>query len=378
MIYLDSSATSFPKPPEVLDAVQGWFRQLGVDAARGSSARHEAVAAGVDRCRQRLAQICGVTPSHVVLCAGATHASNLILKGVLRPGDRVWTTALEHNAVVRPLVGLQRRANVRVSFFAPATARVEADQIAAALENEPPPDVFVFNHASNVTGVIQDFDRIAPALRAAGALLIADCAQTAGKLDLTRLDVDALIVPGHKGLAGPPGIGALCLRRDMDIVPLIEGGTGSSGATDAMPRQLPTSLEAGTPNTPAVLGLLAGLDWVLARGIDALYAEEMARMRTLRAALAPAHDAGKLRLIGADGTTTHTAVLSVTFPNLDPTEAALILEADGILTRAGFHCAPYIHEHIGTAAAGTLRLSPGPYNTDAEMVTVAQRLATLD
>lgn len=377
MIYLDHAATSFPKPLEVWQAMERWFRDLGVDAARGTSRRHEQVALEVDECRQRLGRLCGVPARNVVFCSGATEALNLALKGILAPGARVWTTRLEHNAVVRPLIGLRERLGIEVRFFEPASCRVEPEQIRDALEREPPPDLFVFSHASNVTGAVQDFTPVAGMLRQAGARILADCAQTAGRLDLRALDVDAYAIPGHKGLHGPPGIGALCLAEALPVVALKEGGTGSSLATDRMPRELPQALEAGTPNTPGILGWLAGIRWTEARGIPRIHEHECNLVEGLRQALAPLEEAGKLRRIGAASREGFVAVLSLTFDELDPAEVALALEQNEIHVRAGFHCAPYVHAYIGSEEGGTARLSLGACNTAEEVARAAEVIADI-
>jgi len=378
-VWLDNAATSWPKPPEVLEAMRHWFEQLGVDASRGSSQRHETVATRVGELRQRLAAMAGVPHRHVVLCAGATDALNLLFKGFLTAGDRVWTTMLEHNAVVRPLIGLQERIGVAVRFIPPAAGKLTVD--AATLQRElelgPPPKLFVYSHASNVTGTVQNFSGSMPQLRAAGVVVVVDCAQTAGLLPLDTLDADAIVLPGHKSLLGPPGVGALCLRRDLRLVAWREGGTGSSVATDRMPDELPAALESGTPNTPGLLGWLAGIEWVLQRGPHALHAREMRLASRLRNTLAPLAASGALRLFGAETGTPHVAVLSVAFRDLDPVEAAIILEQKGILARAGFHCAPYIHRYLGCNALGTLRLSPGVFSTDEDVDRAATIISEL-
>jgi selenocysteine lyase/cysteine desulfurase len=371
MLYLDHAATSFPKPPEVLDAVSRWYRELGVDAARGTSERHEAVQLEVAECRHQLHKLTGMR--NVAFTSGTTEALNLFLRGFLDRGDVVWSTALEHNAVVRPLHELSRSRDIKTRWFRPDPAQpaVTWEQIATALNDNAPPRLLVYNHASNVTGAIQDFSPIASELRAAGARVLVDCAQSAGSLDLTGLDADAIALSGHKGLYGPPGIGALCMREDLGVSPLLAGGTGSDTNTDEMPDDLPGRLESGTPNTPGIFGLNAGLRFVATRSIAAIHAHENEWIDLLRERLTDLERAGKLALIGADPEREHTAVLSVVIEGVDPLEAAMALEQHGILVRAGFHCAAYVHDVLGTQRTGTVRISPGMFNAIEEVDAVA-------
>lgn len=363
-IWLDHAATSWPKPPGVVAAMTRWFEELGVDASRGTTPRHETVRKEVAACRRLLGELTGTTSEHVVFCSGATEAINVFLKNALEPGDTVWTTALEHNALARPIAALEKLLGLTVVKFTQSTpeAGVESNEILEALARESPPKVLAYNHVSNVTGAITDLSDAAGTLRDAGCVILADCAQSAGRLHLETLDVDALAIPAHKGLQGPPGLGALCLRRAFALEPLRYGGTGSSQATVEMPTELPIALEAGTPNTPAILGLRAGIEWVLARGIDTIHAHERAMAQRLRNGLAELQSRGRLALFGGQD----TGVLAMTFADLDAHEASIALAQDDIVTRAGYHCTADIHALLG-ADHGTLRTSPGPTTTTEEI-----------
>ncbi len=362
MFYLDHAATSFPKAPGVLDAVRDWYERLGVDAARGTSPAHREVAAAVAELRSRLGRHHGTPSERVILLPGATTAANLFLKGCARPGLRVWTTALEHNAVVRPLVGLRIRSGIELEVLAPGEQGVVTPEaFTEALATRPPPELFVLNHASNVTGAVQDAARLLSLAKEAGALTLLDGAQTSGRLPLAELPFDAVIVPAHKAWLGPPGAGALCLRGNAPLpLPLVEGGTGSARALDRMPAEPPAGLEAGTPNTPGLLGWLAAVRWVEETGPERLLARELEAFGALWDGLAEAEEEGLCRRLGPAPGGARTAVLSLALADLDPVETAMALEASGLVCRAGFHCAPYIHAHLGTEAQGTLRLSPGP------------------
>ncbi|MCA8968784.1 MAG: aminotransferase class V-fold PLP-dependent enzyme [Planctomycetes bacterium] len=373
-IWLDHAATSWPKPPIVLTAVTRWFEELGCDASRGSTWRHQEVRRLVNTCRSKLGTLCGVAPEHVVFCSGATEAINLHLRSTLAPGDTVWTTSLEHNSVARPLEALRQERDLRIVVLEPerAGAGIDPERVRQRLEHEPPPRLVVFNHVSNVTGAITDLGPVAARIRDAGGQILADCAQSAGRLALSTLDVDALAFPAHKGLQGPPGLGVLALRPNalqVPIEPLHYGGTGSSSPSLAMPDELPLRLEAGTPNTPAIVGLLAGIEWITERGIDEIHRHERAMTERLRAGLADEVASGNVQQFGGED----TGVIALAFRDLDPHEVAMALAHDEIYVRAGFHCTTLLHDRLG-APSGTVRLSPGPTTTTSDIDTALRSL----
>jgi len=377
-LYLDNAATSWPKPDTVLDAMRHWFTDLGVDASRGTTQRHEEVGNLVRALRQKLALLTGVPHKGVVLCSGATTALNLYLKGSLDTGSRVVATAADHSSVVRPIIGLGERSGVQFEFVpCDATGFVDPDAVRRSVAAAST-DVFVMTHASNVTGRIQDVAAIAEVCREHEARFVLDAAQTAGRVELAGVDADAFVIPGHKSLMGPPGVGALCLADPDHLpTPLIEGGTGSSRASDHMPDELPAALEAGTPNTPGYLGWLAGIEWVEARGVSAIRQHEHALAARLHAGLSSLADRERLQVVGADGSDAYVAILSLVPADLDPVELAMILEQHDVYTRAGFHCAPYVHEAIGSAELGTLRISPGPFVTEQQIDTVVELIGEI-
>ncbi len=356
-IWLDHAATSWPKPPAVLAAITRWFEELGVDGSRGSTRRHQEVRKLIAACRAKLGELCKATPENVIFCSGATEAINLFLKGSLSDGARVWTTSLEHNAVARTLEALRRERSLHIEVFEPRSAGEAVDEIDLLdrLQREAPPQLLVYNHVSNVTGARTELGRAAAWIREAGGVTLVDCAQSAGRLPLDEVDADALAFPAHKGLQGPPGLGVLVLRRGLDCQPLRHGGTGSSAPSLDMPDDAPTRFEAGTPNTPAILGLLEGLRWVEERGIDVIHAHEVASTARLCQALDEACASGRAQRHGGKD----SGVVAFSFADLDPHEAALALADDEIYVRAGFHCTTRLHEGLG-ARTGTLRFSPGP------------------
>ena len=378
-VYFDNAASSWPKPDCVLESITHWYQELGVDAQRGSSARHQEMADAVLELRAALAGLTGLPQRNVVLCSGATEAMNLFLKGFLHAGDTVWSTTLEHNAVIRPLVRLREQRGIRVHFLDVASQNESnTNFLSKALEQGPPPKLLVLNHASNVTGLVQELPRLLEMARDAGITTLVDAAQSAGRLDLRGLGADAVVLSGHKGLMGPPGVGALCMREDFSLTPLKEGGTGSSTASDQMPARLPFSLESGTPNSPGYLGWLAGIRWVQEQGMSSLHEAELALNDRLWRALEALEEKGRLvRHCASLATLDRVAILSLSFPEHDPVELAMILDQEGIFVRAGFHCAAYIHQSLGADRQGSLRISPGPFNKTDEIDQLVQRLSAI-
>lgn len=369
MIYLDHAATSFPKPPGVLAAIRNWYEHLGVSAERGDSQRCSEVRSAVDGVRRRLATLVGVPAARVAFTSGATEALNLALRALLRPGDTVLTTVFEHSSVVRPLRALQRERGLRLEIL-PATAQggLSVDAAAEALASRRP-RLFVFTHASNVTGARFDAAALCELGRRHGATTLLDASQTAGLFDVA-VGADAVVASAHKGLHGPPGLGFLALREGLDLQPQKQGGTGSSAALEEQPTQWPQAFEAGTPNTPAILGLGAALSWLDEVGIPNLRAAALERTGELTALLAARR---RVRVLHPPGP--RTPVVSFVHDEFDPAEIGGMLDAAGVHVRTGFHCAPWVHAALGTERGGTVRMSPGPFVTAAEVRSASAAVA---
>lgn len=372
-VHLDNSSTTWPKPPEVAEAMRDWFERLGCDASRGGSSRHSEVRGRVRELRARLAELCGVPQPHVVLGSGATEMMNLVLKGLIQDGDHVWCTGLEHNAVLRPLVRMREQGRILLRSFSGPQGACDEDELLEALTEGPLPRVFVLNHASNVTGEIQEPQRAIAALRERGVRVVLDCAQSIGRIPVAHVGADAYVVPGHKALMGPPGVGALCLREDLGLRPWKEGGTGEG--REHMPEGLPQAYESGTPNTPGYLGWLAGIEWLLERGPESILTHERELMRQFRAALQPALDERVLDLRG--GEDDGLAIVSLTSSEFECHELAALLEDEGYVTRSGLQCAPWVHDCLPSKGAGSVRVSPGPFNTHEEIAGLAALLLEL-
>jgi cysteine desulfurase family protein len=380
--YLDNAATSFPKPPGVGEAIAAYVRDVGVSAGRGSY--REAVAAGriLDDCRALLRELLGAGPrDHVVLAFIGTDAIHLALHALLRPGDHVVASSLEHNAVVRPLSALSERGAIAAWDVVPAdpqTSLLSPEAVRAALR--PETRLMVLNHVSNVTGAIQPLREIAAVCRERGVLLLVDAAQSAGHLPLhfAADGVDLLATSGHKGLLGPHGTAALLVRDGLAerLQSVREGGTGSQSEDPHQPRHLPELLESGTHNTAGLAGWREALRWMRERGVAALRAHDERLMRRFDQRLA---ELPHIRRHGPSDIAQRCAVYSLSIDGFDCQEVATILdERFGLLTRAGLHCAPLAHETIGTlAGGGTLRISFGPFVGDEEVDAAACALAAL-
>lgn len=371
MLYLDHAATSFPKPPEVLAAVQRWFEDLGVSAQRGNSEATRTVHAEVERVRATVARHCGVPTERLAFCSGTTEALHLAFGGILRRGDHVVTTSWEHGSVARPLAAARDAGQIRLTLLRPAEPGQppSPEQLAHVLETDPAA-LFVFTEASNVTGARLDAAALVATARRHGCVTLCDVSQTAGLLPEWGGHADLIAGSAHKSLLAPPGLGFLAARPDITVDPTKRGGTGSSVALESHPTEWPAAMEAGTPNTPAIFGLGAALDWIEVRGSEQLLAHGHAVCAAIQRELEQALG-DRLRWHGLHSAVPRTPVLSFTVEGLDPEEAGMLLEAQQIHVRTGFHCTPWIHAELGTDAAGTIRVSPGPFVS----VDAAQQVA---
>ena len=378
MIYLDNGATSFPKAPGAGAAMGRYMEEVGASVNRGSYAPAQEAAMTCLALREKVCRLLGGTdPTHCILTPGATWGLNLALRGYLRPGDRCLISAMEHNAVLRPLHDLAGQGVEVERIPCDGTGRLSLAALAEQLKR--PARLAVLCHGSNVSGTVQDIPAAAALCRAAGVPLVLDAAQTAGHwpIDFAGWGLAGLSAPGHKGLLGPSGIGVLLLQRDFarDLVPVITGGTGSDSHKEAQPPYLPDKFEPGTPNLPGIYGLEAAVSWVLDRGVEAIRRREEEMIRLFLEAIRPIPN---LRLAGSWETENRCAVFSLDFLGKDNGEVADRLEEEyGILTRSGLHCAASAHRTLGTYPQGTVRFTPGPFTTDRELLQAAEAIAAL-
>lgn len=378
-IYLDNAATSFPKAPGVSRAVAEVIDHLGTSPGRGSY--RLALQAGrlLFDIRETVADFFGIADaSRVVFTSGATEALNLALFGLLQPGDRVITSCMEHNAVLRPLHALQQRGIEVVRVPADASGLVAAHDIrAAATQGTKRTRMVALTHAANVTGTIQPIEELGPWCRAEGILLLVDAAQSAGLLpiDVEAQGIDLLAVPGHKNLLGPAGTGFLYVREGLQPRPLNFGGTGGDSTSPLPPEELPERLESGTVNLPGLAGLRAGLLYLQSRGLQAVRRHKAALLEQVLSGLKRLDG---VRIYGPGEAACHAGVVSINLAGRDPAEIGYRLDADfGICVRTGLHCAPEAHRTIGSFPDGTVRISPGLFNTSADIDTLLQALHVL-
>ena len=375
-IYLDNAATSFPKPPCVGARMREYVDEVGASVGRGSYAAAQQAERVTLRLRQRLGRLFGFAdPRHVILTPGNTWGLNLLLAGALRPGDHVLVSAMEHNAVMRPLTQLAKRGVIFERIPCDAQGRLQTGQLEAMLR--PNTRLVLLAHASNVSGTVQDAQAVGAVCAARGVPFALDAAQTAGHLplDFAALQLSALSVPGHKGLLGPQGTGALLLRPDFaeTLEPIVSGGTGSASDSEEIPAYFPDRLEPGTPNLPGIFGWEAALGYLEDVTVEAAAAHDRALSARFLAGL---RDIPGVTLLGPDTAEGRVAVFSLDFPGQDNAAAAARLEEEfGILTRCGLHCAPSAHRTLGTFPRGTVRLSFGWFNTaeDADAALRAVR-----
>ena len=375
MIYLDNAATTLHKPQPVIDAVVQAMRTLG-NSARGAHAESLSASRTVYGTRVRIARFFGCPrPDRVVFTHNITEALNIAIDGLFGPGDHVITTDLEHNSVLRPLYRLEAEQGVHLSFVpADAQGRIDYDDFERLMR--PETKAVVCTHASNLTGMVVDLARVSRIAHAHGALLIADCAQTAGTrpVDMQALGIDVLCFTGHKGLLGPQGTGGLCIREGVEIRPYTVGGTGVQTYSRTQPEQLPVRLEAGTLNGHGLAGLSAAIDFLEETGVEAVAAKE--------AALTERFLSGVQKIPGitvygpSDGP--HAGIVSLNVRDLDSGAVADALSEDyGIAVRPGGHCAPRLHEALGTREQGAVRFSFSWFTTEEEVDAALSALSEL-
>ena len=365
MIYLDNAATTLRKPPEVIEAVVRAMGSMG-NSARGTHDEALAASRVIYDTRCRLAALFRCPrPDHVVFTCNSTEALNIAICGAIPPGSHVISTDLEHNSVLRPLYRLEAERGNSLSFV-PADRQGRPDYAAFEALIRPETRAIVCTHASNLTGNAVDIARVGAVAKKHGLLFIVDASQSAGVLpiDMQAMQIDILCFTGHKSLMGPQGTGGLCLAEGVSIRPFKVGGTGVQTYSRSQPAQLPVLLEAGTLNGHGIAGLEAALAFLERTGIETVHAHEMALLQRFCRGV---EQIPGVRLYG-DFTGLRTAVAALNIGTLDSGEVADALSQDyGIATRPGAHCAPRMHEALGTKEQGAVRFSFGWYNTEEEV-----------
>ncbi|SMP40380.1 aminotransferase class V-fold PLP-dependent enzyme [Anoxynatronum buryatiense] len=377
-IYMDNGATTFPKPPEVAEAMVRYITQVGGNVNRGSYTSAFDAGDVVYETREMLAALFNShEPEQIIFTRHVTESLNLVLKGCFNPGDHVLVTSMEHNAVMRPLNALLEKS---VTFSCiPCTPEGMLQSDAFETMHKPHTKAVVMTHASNVSGGVMDIQKAADFCRTHRLDLIIDAAQTAGVLpiDVIKLEPAAVCFTGHKGLYGPQGIGGVWLSKAFSrkLQPLMEGGTGSFSEEEVQPRHLPDKFEPGTLNLPGIYGLHAALSWLKKTGIDAIHHHEMTLTQQFLEGLSTIP---QVQVVGPLDRAKRTAVVSITTQQMDLGEMAHRLGKDyGIATRSGLHCAPRAHQTLGTFPTGTVRFSFGYFNTSQQVDAALRSLKEL-
>lgn len=364
MIYLDNGATSFPKPHSVYEEMIKCVRDYCANPGRGAHDMSIRCDMEIYECRERIAKLFNIdNPLNVIFTANATDGLNIAIHGVLEKGDHIITSYLEHNSVLRP-VKQKERQGVEVSLLkGDKDGLLSVDEIEKEIKSNT--KAIIINHGSNVIGTIQDIKAIGDLARRNNIKFIVDGAQTAGtiEIDIDKYNIDLLAVPGHKGLLGPQGTGALIINKNVALKELKYGGTGSQSHSLEQPQFLPDKFESGTLNTPGIVGLNSGLKFIEDEGINNIRIKE----KTLVDFLLGEFEC--MPFIECYGTNSKdsSAIISINIEGMESSEVGKLLNKKDIYVRTGYHCAPLVHKVIGTEKRGTVRISPGYFNTLDEM-----------
>lgn len=378
-IYLDQASTSFPKAPGVAQAMMDYLTMNGVNVNRGCYSSAYSAEEVIYETRQLLAELFHFSKcKNVIFTPNVTTSLNFILKGFLKPGDHILVSAMEHNAVMRPVVQL---ASSGISFDR-IPCRTDGSMILEKVEEliRPETKAIVTLHASNVCGTRMPLDALGEICQRHQLYFVVDSAQTAGivPINMDKMHIDALAFTGHKGLRGPQGTGGFLVSQELaeQMEPLISGGTGSVSHTEEIPDFMPDRFEPGTPNLPGIYGLHEALLYLKTHSLQAINEKELSLTGYFLEQLQALDDTGRhIRIIGKKDLTDRNAVVSIQTPEIDMSQVAWQLDNEyGVMTRVGLHCAPNAHKTLGTYPAGTIRFSFGPENTKNELDFAIQGL----
>ena len=370
MIYMDNAATTMQKPQQVIDAVAAAMCSIG-NAGRGAHAASLGAARTIYDAREKLACFFHAeNPKQIAFTMNSTESLNIALKGVLNPGDHVITTMLEHNSVLRPLYELQEKGTELTILKSNPQGTLDYEDFEKAIKENT--KAIVCTHGSNLTGNLVDVKRVGEIAKKHGVLFIVDASQTAGvfPIDVQEMGIDILCFTGHKGLLGPQGTGGIYVREGLTVRPLLCGGSGVQTYNKKHPSEMPTALEAGTLNGHGIAGLDAAVEYLMETGIDTIREREQDLMWRFYEGV---KDIPGVKVYGDFSTRERCAIVTLNIGDYDSSEVSdELLMTYGISTRAGGHCAPLMHEALGTVEQGAVRFSFSHYNTDEELNTAIQ------
>jgi cysteine desulfurase family protein len=373
MIYLDNAATTFPKPSSVYKSVMKAMKVYGANPGRGSHKMAIEGARIIYETRELLAELFNMDdPMKVIFTFNATDSLNTAIKGILSSGDHVVTTEMEHNSVLRPIKELENFGVENTIVKCATDGTINLNDLESAIRGNT--KLIVTTHVSNLTGTIFPAEEIGKICKKYSIPYLLDASQSAGVLniDMKKYNIGLLAVPGHKGLLGPQGTGALLINSDIEIKHLKEGGTGSQSSSLEHPNFYPDKLEAGTHNLPGIAGLNAGLKYILNRGTESIYSHEKALLDTFIIGL---RKNPKIKIYGPESIEHRISVVPVNIDGMDSSEVANILDTEyDIAVRPGLHCAPLAHKAIGTENLGAVRFGVGPFNKETDIIAAVDAL----
>jgi len=372
-VYVDNSSTSFPKAPGISDVIKVFLDNTGCNVNRGGYADSYSVAMDILDTRQKIAEMFNAkSPQEVIFTPSVTYSLNMLMHGFIKKGDHVITTAMEHNAVMRPLTALSKNGITYDTIPCANDGSLNINDITQYIKKET--KAVIMTHASNVNGTIMPIYEAAEICKKHKIKLIVDAAQTAGSLIIDVQNIDALAFTGHKGLLAPQGIGGFIIKKEFadKIEPIITGGTGSRSNEFEQPDFLPDKFESGTMNIPAILGLRKAVEYITNTGIEKLSEK---KMLITSAFLSKINSIDSIEIIGKKDISNRVSVVSIDFKGRDNAEIAHTLDNTyGIMTRCGLHCAPAAHKTLGTYPRGTVRFSFGCFNTMDEVEYIIESI----
>lgn len=377
MIYLDNAATTFPKPRQVYEAVLDCMENYGANPGRAGHKLAMRAGREIYECRENIAKLLNVSnPMSIVFTHNATDSLNLAIKGVVKSGDHIITTSIEHNSVIRPIKALEKNGVENTIVKCDKYGHLDPNDIKKAIK--PNTKLIVTTHASNVCGTIVDIESVGNIAKENNVLYLVDASQTLGvyDIDIQKINVDMIAAPGHKCLLGPQGTGMLYIRDGLEVNILKEGGTGSNSEDLFQPNMMPDRYESGTHNTPGIAGLNAGVKFILETGIDKIrkHEEELCEYMLTKLTEVP-----NIKIYGPLDSKKRAAVISINIGNIDSGEITFILDdMYEIATRSGIHCSPLAHKTLGTLRQGTVRFSLGYFNTKDDIDKAVEALKEIE
>ncbi|NMA67121.1 MAG: aminotransferase class V-fold PLP-dependent enzyme [Clostridiaceae bacterium] len=367
MIYLDNAATSFPKPFKVYDEIDRCMRSYCANPGRSGHAMAIVSGKAIYEARERISTFFNIdNPLRLAFTKNATEALNIAIKGVLKPGDHVITSCMEHNSVIRPLKTLEKDGIISLSIVEGDNfGQIDTQKILDYINNQT--RLIVCTLSSNVNGIILPIKKIGEIARTRGILFLVDASQGAGaeEIDVDEMNIDILAFPGHKGLLGPQGTGGIYVREGIDIVPIMHGGTGSASDYLYQPEMMPDMIESGTLNTPGIIGLACGIDFINKTGLNNIKIFKFSLIKRLMEGM---EEIDRIVQYSVKDIDNNSGIAAMNFQGIDSSEVSYILDKEfGIATRAGLHCAPLAHKTLGTTGQGVVRFSVGCFNTVEEI-----------